>query len=532
MGSSAMYAAALVLALSAVRVRGDVPFMTELEIFSQLAPCVTSAVTNAYLWEQDTTACGSEPTRLQSCICTNTAELAKMTASIVSAVSSRCGTRADDDQSSAARLVDKYCHPDRAVTFATPTANIIPGVMSDVAAISSLPPCVQSGLSAAVNAAAYDGCPTVANMWAPCACSKKNIVDQINSSLGPEVRKSCSNADDMTLASSFYTQFCAMNQGTTSFGPMPGPPGDMTYYITALPQFSSLRPCAQSGIIQAVMSQSSYLCAPGPQALASCVCLKPGILGKASQSLTGSVKYNCDNTALADVSSAADVLDYYCQAAQKKVVATVSQSISETKATGPGQATRPTSNGSGSAAPKETGAAGSDSGGGGGGGGGGLGKGAIIAIAVLGALVVVGLIAFVAIFVRRRNRKAKAKAAAEAADAAAAAGQSPFPQQSELATNSPSSEMDAKSPYAPPSMSEVAATPTPYQQQQQHHPHAELSGTPQMQMHQAVSPSELSSPRSEHAHGQSNPYNPTQNWAPPGQTMYELDSSSHVPHAK
>lgn len=76
-----------------------------------------------------------------------------MTASIVSAVSSRCGEQADDDQSSAAQLIDKYCHPGKTITFATPTTNLIPGVMSDVAAISSLPQCVQSGLSSAVYAA-------------------------------------------------------------------------------------------------------------------------------------------------------------------------------------------------------------------------------------------------------------------------------------------------------------------------------------------------------------------------------------------
>lgn len=63
-------------------------------------------------------------------------------------------------------------------------------------------------------------------MWAPCACSKKNVVDKINSGLGQEVRKSCSNADDVALASTFYTQFCNMNEGTTKFDAMPGPPGD------------------------------------------------------------------------------------------------------------------------------------------------------------------------------------------------------------------------------------------------------------------------------------------------------------------
>ncbi len=226
------------------------------------------------------------------------------------------------------------------------------------------------------------------------------------------------------------------------------------------------------------------------------------------------------------MSAAAAVLDYYCQAAQKKVVATVSQSISETKATSLGQATRPTSNPS--STPQNTGGA---TGGGGGssdsksGGGGGLGKGAIIAIAVLGALVVIGVLAFLAIFIRRRNRKAKAAAADSSA-----ADPSPYPPHSELATNSPSSELDGKSPHAPPAVAEVAATPTPYHQQ----PHAELAGTAQPpQVHQAVSPSELSSPGSQHGAQRGNsPYDPNQHWQPPAQAMYELDSSTALPHAR
>lgn len=75
-----------------------------------------------------------------------------MTSSIVSGVSYSCGPDAAEDQSSAAALVDKYCNPDKTVVFATPTTNIVGGFMSDIAAISSLAPCVQSGLSAAVGA--------------------------------------------------------------------------------------------------------------------------------------------------------------------------------------------------------------------------------------------------------------------------------------------------------------------------------------------------------------------------------------------
>lgn len=178
------------------------------------------------------------------------------------------------------------------------------------------------------------------------------------------------------------------------------------------------------------------MCGEGPQELASCVCLKSGLLSSVSSSLTSNVKWYCDNTATDEVSSAMEVLDFYCSAAKGDVVATVSQSVAQTYPTAESRTnagnTSPSETGStGSPGASETG--GGSSGGNGGdsntdgsqsnsnGGGsnnsssnsndGGM-KPAIIAAVVLG--VVVGLIAIAALawFIRRKNLKAKAAAAA------------------------------------------------------------------------------------------------------------------------
>ena len=255
--------------------------------------------------------------------------------------------------------------------------------------------------------------------------------------------------------------------------------------------------------------------------MASCVCLKPGVLGKASQSLTNSVKYYCDNTALSDVSSAADVLDYYCQAAQKKVVATVSESISQTKAT-----TLASAGSGGTGSPKNTAAPGSDGkdgetsgqngSGSNSGGSGGLSRGAVIAIAVLASVVGIAALGLLAFFIRRRARKAKAEKTETSHN-----NQPPFGK-AELATQSPSSEMDGKPAYAPPSVSEVAGTPRPYQQ-----PHAELSGQQQhqqQQMYQTTSPSELSSPGYQNAYTPVSAMSPQPHGQQTSQPVYEMGS--------
>lgn len=142
---------------------------------------------------------------------------------------------------------------------------------------------------------------------------------------------------------------------------------------------------------------------------------------RVSSTLTSEVKYFCEVTATAEVTSALEVLDVYCSAAADEVTFEVEESISESYAV--------SRTGSGSSGPEETGGTGgsgsnggdnggdsdkdksggdgdnSGSGSGGGGGGGGSNQTATIAASVLGGVVAIALIAAGIWFWRRRQKK-------------------------------------------------------------------------------------------------------------------------------
>jgi hypothetical protein len=90
----------------------------------------------------------------------------------------------------------------------------------------------------------------------------------------------------------------------------------VTYYITDLPQYSSLAPCAQSGLSYGVFSATNDLCPSGPQALASCVCLKPALLPDLSSTISSNLAYECSSTASAQISSAMNVRPFMRRATQ------------------------------------------------------------------------------------------------------------------------------------------------------------------------------------------------------------------------
>lgn len=139
-----------------------------------------------------------------------------------------------------------------------------------------------------------------------------------------------------------------------------------------------------------------------------------------SSALTEEVKWQCDNTATADVQSAFEVFEYYCSAAEDLVVAEVSESISSTINTGSVSARTS----AGSSSPAETGGSNSASqteGGNQQGGGGennaANGDGdestteasrvAVIAGAVVGSVLFIVGIAVIAFFIRRRRLRSK-----------------------------------------------------------------------------------------------------------------------------
>lgn len=67
---------------------------------------------------------------------------------------------------------------------------------------------------------------TSANMFGGCM----RLAFEIQSMLTKRLpSNSCSNGGDISDAVGFYSEYCAMNNGTTTFTEPPGPPGDSTW---------------------------------------------------------------------------------------------------------------------------------------------------------------------------------------------------------------------------------------------------------------------------------------------------------------
>ncbi|OHW93665.1 hypothetical protein CSPAE12_07698 [Colletotrichum incanum] len=388
-----------VILLSSLATAASIVYVTDLAIYTLLAPCAQTAL-SYNIFTQTYSACGEAPTDLQSCICTKNNNLAAVSTSLSKSISYSCGSTASEDQTSAAAVLSQYCTPDATVTFATPTTNIVTKYATDIAEFTNMAPCAQSGVSYALSSMT-SLCPEPASLMAPCICTKNDNSARVSRSVASLVRYSCSNAADVTSGLAFYDAYCAMNKGTTAFPQPSPPPGDMTYYMTALSQYSSLAPCAQSGMSNAMNSLTRYQCPEGPKALASCICLKDGVTNLVTSTVTSDIKYYCSSTASEDVSSALAVLDFYCKAARNEVVATVAESIAQTYATaqaGTGSGTpgpQPTSTSSSAAGSSSNGNDTSS---------GGPGIAAIVGgiVAVIGALSIAGL---VALLIYRRRRK-------------------------------------------------------------------------------------------------------------------------------
>ncbi|KAK1986959.1 hypothetical protein LZ30DRAFT_580992 [Colletotrichum cereale] len=387
--------------LSRLAVAANIVYVTDLSIYTLLAPCAQTAL-SYNIFTQTYSACGEAPTDLQSCICTKDNNLAAVSTSVSKSVSYSSGSTASEDQTSAAAVLSQYCSPDATVAFATPTANVVTRYATDVAEFTNMAPCAQSGVSYALSSMT-SLCPEPASLMAPCICSRNDNSARVSRSVASLVRYSCSNAADVTSGLAFYDAYCAMNRGTTAFPQPSPPPGDMTYYMTALAQYRALVPCAQSGMSNAVYSLTRYQCPEGPQALASCICLKDGVTNLVTSTMTSNIKYYCSSTASEDVSSALAVLDFYCKAARNEVVATVVESIAQT------YATAQAGTGSETSRSQPTSTSTSAAGGGGNTNGtssGGPGLATIIGgvVAAIGGLSIAGLVAFV---IYRRRKKAQ-----------------------------------------------------------------------------------------------------------------------------
>ncbi|KAE8442365.1 hypothetical protein EG329_003436 [Mollisiaceae sp. DMI_Dod_QoI] len=183
--------------------------------------------------------------------------------------------------------------------------------VTDLPVFSALAPCAQFAVSYEVQQLTREQCPAAVTALESCACTQDQNSAAISSSISSQVLYTCGNtaSDDLTSASIVFSAYC--NQGGPVSTQPPGP--TVTQYITDLPAYSELAPCASNALSYLVMGMTRSDCNTlGPSALASCVCTKNQNSLAASESLNTQIKYSCGSTHSADITSAQAVLAGYC----------------------------------------------------------------------------------------------------------------------------------------------------------------------------------------------------------------------------
>lgn len=283
----------------------------DVPLYSKLAPCASSAVSYA-LDHLTLSICPSGITALQSCACTKDNNAAAIATTISKSISAQCGSTASEDFASASQVFNQYCNPDAKVTAPATLATPVTLSINDLPNFSSLAPCAQSAVSYVVDYLTYYACPSDVAALQSCACTKGNLAADVQKSIFTSVGSRCGTtaSEDFASASEMFNQYCSPGAPVTTKA---ANPNALAVYITDLPAFSYLAPCAQSAVSYAVQSMTYALCPEGPSELNSCVCTKNQNSFVASSSLVSAVQYTCGSTHSADISSAQAVLAGYCK---------------------------------------------------------------------------------------------------------------------------------------------------------------------------------------------------------------------------
>ncbi|KAK3948076.1 hypothetical protein QBC32DRAFT_352523 [Pseudoneurospora amorphoporcata] len=400
----------------------SIVYITDLTIYNSLAPCAQTAL-SYNVQGQTRDACPPGANELQGCVCTKNNNFVAIKSDVSESVNYYCGSTATEDQASAATVLSAYCSQDKLPEFPKPSISVTQYI-TDVPEVGALAPCAFTALGYAVKemGRGRERCPSDLAAYATCACQKNQNSLLASQLINSSVKYYCeSHTADVSSAQGMWSAWCKLNDGTSAFPKPSNPPGDMTYYIKDLPQYSSLAKCAASAVSYAVQGQARKLCPDGPHALASCVCLKDQMLVEVTSSITASVKYSCGSTATDDISSAMAVLDLYCSAANNKLVANgVTASVSQADPSPTAQSgsrvnpQATAGGGSGSGSDSSSGSN-SDDGSSGGANDGGSGSGntgkrssnaAVIAGAVVGVVVGLGITVALLFFFIRKSKQA------------------------------------------------------------------------------------------------------------------------------
>ncbi|KAG9233409.1 hypothetical protein BJ875DRAFT_535403 [Amylocarpus encephaloides] len=334
-------------------------YITELPAYQSLVSCAASGVSYA-VQRLTYSKCPTDPVALQSCACTKDSNSAAVGGSVAKQVQSYCDSTASEDVTSAASVFNLYCNPGLSTAAPTTKSGGVSQYITDLPEFTNLAPCAGSGISYAIQSLTRGLCPSDAPGLQSCACTKNQNSGVVTQGINSQVGYYCgsTHSEDKATAQAFFAGYCGLGNGSSVFPSISYLPGAVTYYVTDLPQYSSLAPCAASGLSYEMRSLTGSLCPPDPKALVSCACVKDNNSAEMTAGLMTEVKSYCGSTASDDVVSALSVFDFYCSAGKglatpQGVTASVAAPGTGTKAA-PGTGTNPTPG------PGETGTSGSE----------------------------------------------------------------------------------------------------------------------------------------------------------------------------
>ena len=300
-------------------------FITDFAPITLLAPCASSGYGYAVSsLANDCNNINVAPTAYASCACLKDENSVAVSEAIVSEVEYFCHSTATDDVSSALAVFSSYCAPVTppatsttaiAPTTTQPAATPVAYLTNIAAAATGLAPCASSGLSYAVDSITSD-CPLVAGptAQASCACLKDQNSDIISEYIVSEVEYECSSTatEDVSSALGVFAEYCrtgVVNAVTSAFQPIITSIGPMN----AIPQLTSLAPCASTAFVDAV-DEITSVCNAGavPTAFANCACANETNSLALSDSIVLNVDYYCSSTATADITSALAIFSSFC----------------------------------------------------------------------------------------------------------------------------------------------------------------------------------------------------------------------------
>ena len=183
--------------------------------------------------------------------------------------------------------------------------------VTDLPAFTQLAPCAAEAVSYAVYSLTYKQCAQDVTALASCVCTKDQNSAVVSADISSNVLSRCgaTASEDVSSAAALLKNYCTQGPNAKPFPPITN---GISQYITDLPAYSDLGPCASNALSYIIGSMTYNKCPGAASALVSCACLKNQNSLLVSGDINKSVFSSCGTTHSQDVASAHAVFAGYC----------------------------------------------------------------------------------------------------------------------------------------------------------------------------------------------------------------------------